>query len=428
VSSPRRTPAAGGTRRTPAARGAARPAASGPAVYLGGRAAPPARPLLHIRARGHPSIRAVHHKTLEITAGAAITGRATCVIGVAAEVASGDPRAVAGPVRVRVEAAGHSAAFLAMGNPFFAGGPGLVVRRSRDRLPGTLATEAGAAAADLPAALRAALRDPGTRVDVIVEAAPARADGRPQLVLAWSPAAAGPSSRLRAELAAAQAVIAEDAATARMLAACGLARGDPADVEAACGSGGRVVTLGSEVLPGPAAVPVLARDDAVLETAGLPPVLAAAAACRSPAPILLWEQETAGDAARGLLALAGACRTVLRGTPASLRRTLRLLGASAAPARGAVLFDPQGPRETLERGGVASLLRGASPQAPVVCALEPEAPAAGGSGQVPRQLIQGLLDEGVSVHTIARALTGWSGLSRRAAFAAAQDLKDGISR
>src|SRR5581483_6556914 len=70
--------------------------------------------------RGSPAIRATHAKTLEVTADAEITGRATCVIAVGTSAV--EPRRVAGPVRITISVDGESFAFDARANSGWAPG------------------------------------------------------------------------------------------------------------------------------------------------------------------------------------------------------------------------------------------------------------------------------------------------------------------
>ena len=121
---------------------------------------------MRLTAAGHPAVTGRHDKTLELTAAAAITARATCVVGVSTGPLPGDLPLLRGTVRLTLAAAGRTAAIEGEVNPGYHSTGALIVRRS-DRLdPDTYLVNASAAAADLPAELLAELRVPGARVEV----------------------------------------------------------------------------------------------------------------------------------------------------------------------------------------------------------------------------------------------------------------------
>ena len=110
-----------------------------------------------------------HGKTLELTAAAAITARATCVLGVSAGPLPGELPLLRGWVRLTLAAGGVSAAVAGEVNPGWHSAESLIVRRSGQLDADTYLLNATAAAADLPAELLAALRDPGATVEVTAE-------------------------------------------------------------------------------------------------------------------------------------------------------------------------------------------------------------------------------------------------------------------
>jgi hypothetical protein len=117
-------------------------------------------------ASGHPAVTGRHGKTLEITADAAITARATCVLGTAAGPLPGDLPGLRGRVRVELAVGDQVAVVEGEANPYYASTTRLVLRRS-DLLDGdTFLVNASAAAADLDRALVARLREPGARLEV----------------------------------------------------------------------------------------------------------------------------------------------------------------------------------------------------------------------------------------------------------------------
>lgn len=146
-----------------------------------------------LRARGHASIRAEHAKTLEVTRETAITGRATCVVGVAAEF---DPVSVAllrGPVRVTVaaDAGGPAVSGTGVINPYHAVRDRVVIRRSGATDPDTLVIHSTLTARDLGGDLVPALADPTAEVVVTVEELP-EAQLAPLVLLGTAGAADAP--------------------------------------------------------------------------------------------------------------------------------------------------------------------------------------------------------------------------------------------
>ena len=138
-------------------------------------------------AAGHPNIRATHAKTLELTRDAEITERATCVVGVAAEL---DERALAslhGRVALTLSVGAESVIVRGRLNPGFQPGDPLVVRRAPDVTRNALLVDADTVASELPRSFVAALTDPTARIAVAVEEL--RGERAPG-VLVVSPAAA----------------------------------------------------------------------------------------------------------------------------------------------------------------------------------------------------------------------------------------------
>ncbi|MFD9477526.1 MULTISPECIES: DUF371 domain-containing protein [Streptomyces] len=145
-----------------------------------------------VRAWGHELVRSTHAKTLELTGDAEISERATCVVGVGAELAAGSLAALRGRVRISVAAGGREAVGEAVVNPTHLTRDRLVIRRSHQTDPDTLAVGSTLTAAVLSAPLVTSLTDPGTEVVVtITELAPP-----PPLVLIGPPPSSTPSSRL----------------------------------------------------------------------------------------------------------------------------------------------------------------------------------------------------------------------------------------
>jgi hypothetical protein len=343
--------------------------------------------------RGHPAIRATHDKTLEITPEPDISARATCVVAVG-DTRTAEP--MAGDVRITVRAAGESFAFEARANSSWEPGGSAVIRRSAARLPGTFATHASAGARALPRALAARLRDPDTRVEVEVE--PVR--GRDCVVLFALDPTLPHDARLTAERTAADVVVAEDEDAARVLGR-GVERGT---VPVA----GRMLVVAARDLPGRSVVPAL--REAEVETVGLPPALAAAAASPSRGPLFV----AASDAdPRQVLRDASALARVVLDVPSDRLPVVARLAAQLRGAAEAVVAVPF--------------------TAPVRWAFDAPPPAAQGVVAVclppatgpedvadvrVRTAVDALLADGVPTKVVAAALAALTGWDRRRAYAA----------
>ena len=124
---------------------------------------------VRLTAAGHPAVTGRHDKTLELTAADSITARATCILAVSADPLPGDLPLLRERVRLTLSAGGVSAAVDGEVNPGWHSAESLIVRRSGALDPDTYLVNATAAAADLPAELLAALRDPGATIEVTAE-------------------------------------------------------------------------------------------------------------------------------------------------------------------------------------------------------------------------------------------------------------------
>ncbi|MDH4365228.1 MAG: DUF371 domain-containing protein [Acidimicrobiia bacterium] len=110
---------------------------------------------------GHPAIRVTHDKTLELTAEAAITPRATCVAGVSAAFDTEALAQLRGAVTYEIGAGRWREGGRAVINPGHAVTDRFVIRRSGHADAVTLATGATAAAGDLGRELASALAEAG---------------------------------------------------------------------------------------------------------------------------------------------------------------------------------------------------------------------------------------------------------------------------
>lgn len=342
---------------------------------------------------GHAAIRATHRKTLELTHDADITERATCVVAVGVDVDG--PRApLAGDVRITIAAGGESCTVEARANSSWDPTGTAIIRRSPLRLPDTFATHASAAASDLPRQLVEALRRPDNTVEVTVELAP----GRACVVLFALDPGHPDGARLRAELAAAELVVAEDEVAARLLGER-VAHG-PVAVDR------RVLVVATAELPGRTVLAALAETD--VETVGLSPALAAAAASPSRAQLVLAED--GADPRATLRAAPAAARVVVR-VPAAEVDGLLAVAAARRGTSDAVLVQPfaapmrvhaDRPVVLPNRDDAYVCFDAASERS----ALDPRVRAA----------LAALLADGVPTKTAATALAELTGWPRRRAY------------
>lgn len=340
---------------------------------------------------GHPAIRATHHKTLEVTPDADITARATCVVAVGA---AGPDTAVAGDVRITLRAGARAFTFTARGNSSWRPGSSAVIRRSPLRLPGTFATHATAAANDLPRELVALLQDPRAEVALDIEPLP----GRLCAVLFALDPGRPDDPRLPAELAAADQVIAEDTAAAALV-------GEPV----AAGPlpvTGRTLVLATRDLPGRTVVADLASVE--VETVGLPPPLAAAAAFPARGPLLVMP--VGSEAAEAMQNAPAASRVVVE-VPADEVMAVLRRAAQHQRAERAVLVQGAAP-PVLVATDVPVELWGSEP---VQVCFGPGA-ADQELGPRVRAAVAALLDEQVPTRAAARVLAELTGWPRRSAY------------
>jgi hypothetical protein len=123
-----------------------------------------------IRARGHPNVRALHPKTIELTTEGDLTPRGTCVVAVGAELDARLLEGLEGHVVVTLDAGGVREEIRGLANPRYDASTGrLVVRRSHHRAPDTLVFDADRGSADLDRALVAALADDRAELRVTIE-------------------------------------------------------------------------------------------------------------------------------------------------------------------------------------------------------------------------------------------------------------------
>jgi hypothetical protein len=360
--------------------------------------------LVRFDAHGHPAIRATHAKTLEFTVETAITGRATCVVGVAARLPS---LPVAGPIELTIMVAGESVSCRAVGNSAWWPGSGsAVIRRSRQRLPDTLATDAELAADGLPRHLVRALASPDATLSVLIE----RRAGPPggTLVRCFRPGVA--PDRLMAEAAAADAVIAEDSSSGSWLSSIGIASqaaGSASSTAACLAAGGRVLAVTDFGSAG-AGSALLAAAGGV-EVLGLPAEAAVSAAAPDRSPVL----QAGHLASRELPALAGtnpSAALVVRCPAERLPGLLAGLGRDGAQ----LVLVPAGDPERPVRGSLSEIQL--PERGEVVCRVAGLPGAAPAAPVEPRALVRELLAQSVTPRTIALAVAALPGWSRRSAY------------
>lgn len=374
--------------------------------------------LLRMKCRGHDDIRATHGKTLEFAVDPEITARATCVVGVAAEVVERGAPGIAGPVRITIAVGGRSATVRAVANSRWRPGSTAVVRRSSERLANTLATDADLAASTLPRELLDGLRDPESEVDITVERDPDAAGG---LVLFHAREADSP--RLAAEIASADQVLVEDQQARALVAAVKDAdrpvvdarKADRGKLRAALQRGERVLVV-SAVGARSDVVAELLAVDVPFEVLGLPAQLAVAAISPSGAPVVLVEDGSRRGIVKAVRRHANAA-VVIRCAADQLPGIVE----EAGERRLAVL--PAGSAERPRLGTTSELPAGLGGSTEIFCCLAPAAVGEDTDVDAPG-LIRALLDQGVSQKTISRALIDSAGWSRRQAYDLVLSLSD----
>jgi hypothetical protein len=320
--------------------------------------------------------------------------------------------ACAGPVRITIDAGGVLATVDAVANPDWAGGTA-IVRRSTDRRPDTFATEATAGAADLPRELAARITDPAVAITVRCARLPRRPDGRAGLVLAWSAPGAPPAPRLAAELAAADAVVAEDPGAVALLAGQRPVRAADAEAGLLAGELGRVLVLATAGVPGASVTAALRRPDRIaVEVAGLPAAVAATTASPVRGPVQL-----AGPVGRSridavLRSVSPETTLAVSVAAGDVARLLERAVIQRGTATAAVLDPAAG---GLVRWGPIGELRVTRTSGEIVCVLDGTS-AESDLGAELTAFVRGLLAEGVSTRSAALALAGLPGWSRRRAY------------
>jgi 16S rRNA C1402 (ribose-2'-O) methylase RsmI len=366
------------------------------------------------------------------------------VVGVAVDAGPEELAGFVGPVSIRLRVGEHEDVLSAVANPRFQPGERLVVRRSGYRSGDTFAVHADRGAAGLDRALVAALTRPEARLEVTVrQEAPAAAAGAGLLtVLALAgddPAGLAPVAT--AEVRAAGLLVALDAGAGRVARALAPATptatlpGGLGQALDALAAGERVVLAGAAETPGlrPPARDLLVAALAAgtpLHAVGLPAELAAVVLAGLPGERLVLGGRLGRDrAARAaaLASVAAGATGVWRTAPGLLAAWLGEVEARLGGAAAAALLDPGGPGETVLRGAPATVRRalaaaGRRQAEAVVVVAPPGGPPAGPAAEL-NGVLAALLSQGVPARTLAVALAGQPGWSRREAYAAVLALK-----
>jgi uncharacterized protein len=365
--------------------------------------------------RGHAAITASHEKTVELLTEPEIGPRATCVVAVAAQVGGGDIADLRGWIDLTIEAGGVSDVVRAHANPAFAAGDRLVVRRASAPVRDALLVEADKGASDLNPGLVAALKDAGATVTVTLSPAAGEWPGRGALIVSpgapWSSrgAATRPDDlTLRSPLSPEDSELAtrslEDAAYISLDA--NLA-GDPAAVSLiqAAWSGGHFVLPAGDLGPLPSALAVAGVDLSSVSVVDLRALVRRPDSIEPDATCLVVAVPS-GDVARALGAIE---RAILNA------RGVVVLDAGTNSMDATPWQAPAGSAVPSRRGRSAIVVAGRA------------AGRSGGDGTeaLPRPvavLATELVARGASTREVSAVLQRATGMSRKAAYAAALEL------
>ncbi len=366
--------------------------------------------------RGHAAITASHAKTVELVTEPEIGARATCVAAVGARVESGDLLDLRGWIDMTIEAGGETDVVRGHANPAFVPGDRLVVRRAPAPVRDALLIDADKGASDLDPRLVGALEDPGATVSVSLSPAEDDLRGRGALIVSpgtpWSvPGAAATRPvdvRLRSPLSPEDIEQAtrslEDAAYVSLEA--NLA-GDPAaiDLVQSAWSGGHFVLAAAGLGALPSALAVAGLDLSNVSVVDLR-ALARRPASIEPEATCVVVAVPSGDVARAIAAIEKAI-------PGA--RGLVVLDAGTGSMHATPWQAPAGTAVPSRRGR----------EAIVVAGREASASGEDGATVLPRPvavLAAELVAHGASTREVSAALQRATGMSRKAAYAAALEL------
>lgn len=410
---------------------------------------------VRLRALGHASIKATHHKTLELTADQQLSGSGTCIIGVAAEASMDALLGLRGPVRLTLSCGGLADSVRARMNPLFIASDPLIVRIHPAPQHRSLCIGADKSAADLDRDLIAALQSPGAELDISITPEP---DGRPVpgvLFVVATPIGdrRDLSPRADATLRSVDLIVAEDTRTARTLLGGVRAemlslhdhneRGRVPEVIDRLGQGDRVALISEAGMPlvsDPGFHLVRAAADAdclVVPVPGPDAVTTALSVAGLPTDafqFIGFLPRKAGERRRRLAELRDCPQsTVFFEAP---HRILDSLDAAAAELGDRAITACRNltkPGEEILRGTAASVadrlrardaVRGEFTV--VIAPGEPEAPT--GLSDELAAVARSLVEAGVPTKTIGTALAKGTGASKRDMFNLVLTLKDGSAK
>ena len=364
--------------------------------------------------RGHAAITALHTKTVELVTEPEIGPRATCVAAVGAQVESGELLGLRGWIDLMIEAGGVTDVVRAHANPAFEAGDRLVVRRAAAPVRDALLVEADKGASDLDPRLVAALKNPESTVAVRMSPARDERGGRGALLVSpgppWSTrgqvATRPVDVNLRSPLSAEDIGLAtrslDDAAHIALDAdlAC-----DPAAIALvqAARSGGHFVLPSDRLEPLPSALAVAGVDLSNVQVVDVR-ALARRPGSIEPEATCLVVAVPSGDVARAI-------RTVEKAIPDA--RGVVLLDAGTGSMHATPWEAPAESAVPSRRGGSAIIVAGRSASRP------------DGAEALPRPvavLAAELAARGTPTREISAALQRATGMSRKAAYAAALEL------
>jgi uncharacterized protein len=125
--------------------------------------------LMKFNSRGHENIRATHATTVEFTKDSSLTEKGDCIIGVRADFDLEQLKKLKGRVVLHIKCQGREQAVSCTINPLFSDEHELVIRKSSFTDSRTFATQADKAAIDLDRAFVALLKNPDSKIQVVVE-------------------------------------------------------------------------------------------------------------------------------------------------------------------------------------------------------------------------------------------------------------------
>jgi uncharacterized protein len=365
--------------------------------------------------RGHAAITASHAKTVELVTEPEVGARATCVVAVGAQLEGGDIADLRGWIDLTIEAGGVSDVVRGHANPAFAAGDRLVVRRAPAPVRDALLVEADKGASELNPRLVAALKDAGATVTVTLSPAPDERPGRGALIVSpgapWSSqgAATRPADlTLRSPLSPEDVELAtrslEDAAYISLDA--NLAR-DPAAISLiqAAWSGGHFVLPAGDLGALPSALAVAGVDLSNVNVVDL------RALARRPGSIEL--EATCVAVAVPSADVARAIGAILKAIPSA--RGVVVLDPGTGRMHTTPWWAPTMSAVASQRGREAIVVagRGASASDPDSTEVLPGPVAV---------LAAELVARGASTRDVSAALQRATGMSRKAAYAAALEL------